>query len=53
MPEKNTKKPNKIIFNLSKQNNKIPFLVTERRELITPKENVTEEMKNKIKNGKS
>ena len=52
-PEKNTKKPNKIIFNLSKQKNKQPFLVTERRELITPKEKVKEELQNKINNVKS
>ena len=37
VPEKNTKKPNKILFNLSKQSNKIPFLVTERRELTVLK----------------
>ena len=52
-PEKNTKKPNKIVFNLSKQKNKQPFLVTERRELITPKEKVKEELQNKINNVKS
>lgn len=51
-PEKNTKRANKIVLNISRQNNKQPFLVTERRDFFSPKENLKEEMKNKIKNVK-
>ena len=52
--EKNIKKTNAII-NLSKQNNKEPFLLTERRQFFSSKDkdNMEENMKFKIKSVKN
>ena len=51
--EKNTKKVNVTFLNLSKHNNKQPFLVTERRIYLSSKDDIEESLKNKIKNVKN
>ena len=52
LPEKNKKKTNNTLLNLSKQKYKQPFLLTERREALSSRYN-PEKMKAKIKNVKS
>ena len=53
IPDKNAKKTNKTFLNLSKNNTRQPFLVTERREMIRKKENSEDTMKNKIRSVKN
>ena len=52
-PNKNAKNANKTFLNITHNNIRQPFLVTERREIFNKRENSEDTMKNKIRNVKN